>query len=143
MSLCTIGTRSVVTVEPSTSVVAIAKIMEDRSVGSVVVLDDEKPVGILTDRDLVTRVMAQEKDASSLTAHDVMSAPLKTVPEGEDALKAATLMREAQVRRLPVINAEGKLIGIIALDDLTYHLSRCYHEMAEAIAQFPVTYSGG
>ncbi len=143
MSLCTIGTRSVVTVEPATLVVAIAKIMEDRSVGSVVVLEDKTPIGILTDRDLVTRVMAAGQDASTLTARDVMSTPLKTVPEGEDALKAATLMREAQVRRLPVLSPEGHLVGIIALDDLTYHLSRCYHEMAEAIAQFPVPYSGG
>ena len=143
MSLCTIGTRSVVTVEPATPVVRVAGIMEDRSVGSVVVVDGDRPVGIITDRDLVTRVLAPGKDPAALTARDVMTAPLKTVSEADEALKAATLMREAHVRRLPVLSGEGRLVGIIALDDLTYHLSRCYHEMAEAIAQFPVPHAGG
>lgn len=143
MSLCTIGTRSVVTVEPSLTVAGVARVMGERSVGTVVVARDGKPVGILTDRDLVTRVLARGLDPARTKAEDVMSHPLVTVSEKDEALRAATLMREAQVRRLPVLAEDGGLVGIIALDDLTYHLSRCYSEMAAAIASFPVPQSAG
>lgn len=143
MSLCTIGTRSVVTTEPTKFVAQVACLMNDRSVGSVVVVEDGKPVGIITDRDLVIRVLCRGRDVAETRASDVMSAPVVTIPEHEESLKAATVMRENQVRRLPVVGEDGRLVGIICLDDLTFHLSRCYHEMAEAIAQFPIPHAGG
>ena len=143
MSLCTIGTRSVVSVGPDQPVATVACLMNDNSVGSVVVVEDDKPLGIITDRDLVIRVLCAGRDPVTTLARDIMSAPLTTVEERHETLKAATLMRENQIRRLPVVNDDGKLVGIICLDDLTFHLSRCYHEMAEAIAQFPIPHAGG
>jgi CBS domain-containing protein len=141
--LATIGTRQVVTVLETTSVADIAHRMHETSVGSVVVMQGSRPVGIVTDRDLVLRVLYRRADPLKTTAKDVMSAPLATISEGEDALSAASIMREKQVRRLPVVRKDGSLAGIICMDDLIHHLSRTHHELSEAIAQFPVTYAGG
>ncbi|MHC5011431.1 MAG: CBS domain-containing protein [Planctomycetota bacterium] len=143
MLLSRIGTRTVITVDPSTSVAHVACLMNDRSLGSIVVATDGKPVGIITDRDLVLRVICAGKDAGQLTAEEVMSSPLTLVSAEADALKAASTMREAQVRRLPIVDAAGKLVGIITLDDLIFHMSRTHHEMAETIASFPIPHAGG
>lgn len=143
MSLSTIGTRSVITVDVAMPVATIAGLMREKSLGSVVVLRDGKPVGIVTDRDLVIRVLAQGLRASDLKAEQVMSAPLSCVLDTDEPLRAASLMREAQVRRLPVLGRQGNLVGIICLDDLMHHLSRTQHEMCEAIASFPVPSHGG
>jgi CBS domain-containing protein len=143
MSLCTIGTRSVVTIEADAPAAAVACKMNDRSVGSVVVLDGDKPIGMITDRDLVTRVLCKGQDPLKTTARDVMSAPITTISEGADALRAASRMREAHVRRLPILDEGGELVGIVCLDDLAYHLARCHQEMAEAIAAFPIPHEGG
>ncbi len=143
MSLTTIGTRSVITVGPSTPVPDIARMMKEKSLGSVVVVRDGRPVGIVTDRDLVVRVLATDRATASLSAESVMSAPLTCVSDTEEPLRAATLMREAQIRRLPIVGPEGSLVGIVCLDDLMHHLSRTQHEMCEAIALFPIAHHGG
>ncbi len=143
MSLCTIGTRSVITVTVDTAVPEIARMMRDRSLGSVVVLRGDKPVGIVTDRDLAVRVLAEGATGQEMTAEQVMSAPLTAVLDTDPPLRAATLMRESTVRRLPVLGAQGNLVGIICLDDLMVHLSRTQGEMCEAIASFPVPHHGG
>ncbi len=143
MSLCTIGTRSVVTIEPEAPVAAVACKMNDRSVGSVVVVDGDKPIGMITDRDLVIRVLCKGRDPLKTTAKDVMTTPLTTISEGADSLRAASRMREAHVRRLPILDESGELAGIVCIDDLAYHLARCHQELAEAISAFPIPHEGG
>jgi CBS domain-containing protein len=143
MHLSTIGTRSVATAGPDATVTDIARTMHDRSVGSVLIVRGNAPVGIVTDRDLVIRVVLRKGDPDRLKASDVMSSPLTTIAEDDDPLTAATRMRERQVRRLPVVRADGSLVGIICLDDLIHHLSRAHHELSEAIAGFPVPYTAG
>lgn len=143
MSLSTIGTRSVITVDVETTVPEIVRMMKDMSLGSVVVLRENKPVGIVTDRDLVVRVMSGEQKPADLKAETVMSAPLTCIADTDDPLRAASMMRESQVRRLPIVGRQGNLVGIICLDDLMHHLSRTQNEMCDAIAAFPVPHHGG
>ena len=143
MSLCTIGTRSVITVEVDAPASKIARMMRDMTLGSVVVMRDSKPVGIVTDRDLMVRVLAAERPADRVLAAEIMSAPLTWVSEGDDPLQAASLMRESSVRRLPILGHQGNLVGIICLDDLMHHLGRTQNEMCEAISSFPVPHHGG
>ncbi len=135
--LPTIGTRCVVTVEETASVVEIVSLMHDRNVGSVVVVRAGIPVGIITDRDIVLRVLHRGKDPQRLGAKDVMTSPVATISEDEDPLSAATIMRERQVRRLPVLRADGSLAGILTLDDLSWYLARTHQELSEAVAAFP------
>lgn len=117
-----LATLQVVTVQPQTTLAECAQIMRNQHVGSVIVVDDkgrrDNPVGIVTDRDIVIETVAVDLDAKTLTAGDVMASPLATVNDTDDILDALAKMRERGVRRLPVVNADGALAGIIAVDNL-------------------------
>lgn len=111
--------ESVVSVKEDISVLHVAELMKDVNVGSVVVTDDVgRPVGILTDRDLVLRVIIQRKDPEKTAVSDVMTKE-PVVLEGEMGLyKALEYIRIKGVRRLPVVDTDGKLTGIITIDDI-------------------------
>jgi CBS domain-containing protein len=106
--------------------------MAGYAVGCVVVVDAEKrPVGIVTDRDLAIRVVAQGRDPSTLRALDVMSKPLVTAAPDERLESIAERMRSAAVRRLPVVH-DGRLSGLVALDDIVVELGRELDDLGEA-----------
>lgn len=111
-------TRIVVTARPDETVQEIAKRMAQYDVGTLIVVEAHKPVGIITDRDLVLRVMARELRPQDITARAVMSAHPVCVSEHTALEEAIALMCGYHVRRLIVINAKKELVGILALDDL-------------------------
>lgn len=117
-----LATTQVVTVQPGTTLAECAQIMRNQHVGSVIVVDEKgrrgQPAGIVTDRDIVVETVAVELDAKTLTAGDVMTTPLATVKDSDDILDALAKMRERGVRRLPVVDDEGALAGIISVDNL-------------------------
>ena len=117
-----ICSRDVVFVTRETTVQAAAKLMRHHHVGTVVVVDSLKgkrvPVGIVTDRDIVIEVDAIDLDAKVITAGDIMAPQLVTVHESEGLLQTAEIMRYNAVRRLPVTDNDGSLIGIVSVDDL-------------------------
>lgn len=122
MSVSEYCNREVVIAEPELSAVDAAVLMRQHHVGDLVVVRQEKvgmvPVGIVTDRDLVIEVMAAGLDPASVTLGDLMSAELYTVAEGEVLMDAIALMRDKGVRRLPVVNDQGGLEGLLAVDDV-------------------------
>jgi CBS domain-containing protein len=109
-------TESVVTAEPATSVQEVAALMRERNVGSVVLVRDGEPVGIVTDRDLALGVLADGRSPADHAA-DHASAPVVTGEPGMDVEAAAELMVRHKVRRLPIADG-GRLTGIVTLDDL-------------------------
>jgi CBS domain-containing protein len=110
-------TRGVVTASPGTDAVAVAQLMRDHRVGSVVVIDQgQAPVAMVTDRDLAVRVFAQEVDAASPVG-DHASRPLVCGDPDMELDEAAALMVQHRVRRLPVVDG-GSLVGIVTLDDI-------------------------
>jgi CBS domain-containing protein len=117
-----LATMQVVTVQPQTTLAECAQIMRNQHVGSVIVVDDkgrrDNPVGIVTDRDIVIETVAVNLDPKTLTASDVMTTPLATVSESDDILDALAKMRERGVRRLPVVDGDGTLAGIVSVDNL-------------------------
>lgn len=117
-----LAAQVVVTVTPTTTLAECAQIMRAQHVGTVVVIDDQgqrdNPRGIVTDRDIVIEAVAVGLDPATLTAGDVMAAPLATVRDSDDILDALSRMREHGVRRLPVLDGSGRLSGIIAVDNL-------------------------
>jgi CBS-domain-containing membrane protein len=131
MAIGEICNRDVVFVEPDETVVAAAKLMRQHHVGSLVVARDEQgqrtPMGMLTDRDITVSIVAPGLDPDTLLAGDVMSTELIAVREDAGISEAVELMRLKGVRRLPVIDISGKLVGLIASDDL---LSLLAEEMA-------------
>jgi CBS domain-containing protein len=109
-------TESVVTATPDTSVREVAETMRERNVGSVVLVENGRPVGFVTDRDLAVSVLADGRDPGD-RACDHASAPVVTAAPDMDITEAAELMVEHGIRRLPVLEG-GELIGIVTLDDL-------------------------
>lgn len=106
-----------VTCGPEAKLVEVARQMEWEEVGSVIVLDgDDAILGIITDRDLVNAI-ARDLPVSS-AARDVMAARVMVVHEHEDVYDAAAKMAAAHCRRLPVVNTAGKLVGVVAIDDM-------------------------
>jgi CBS domain-containing protein len=107
-----------VTAAPDTPVTELAATMDEETIGSVVITDDETPVGIVTDRDLAVRVLGGETDPTELTAEDVMTDDLCTAAPDAGFYEAANMMADHGIRRLPVCEGDT-LVGIITADDLT------------------------
>ena len=114
--------REVVVTERTTTIVEAARIMRRYHVGDLVVVDEVQgrrvPVGMVTDRDLVVEVIAREQPFASCTVSAIMSATVVCVPETAGVIEAIQLMRSHGVRRVPVVDAGGALVGILAADDL-------------------------
>ncbi len=111
--------------------------MDDERVGAVVVVEDDEPAGIVTDRTLGLSV-GQEDDPASLTAEDLMSEDPETVAADAEAYELAVQFGEAKVRRLPVVDDDGSLAGIVSLDDVIATSAEELEEAAKVIeAQSP------
>ena len=114
--------REAVVAERTTTIVEAARIMRRYHVGDLVVVDEVQgrrvPVGMVTDRDLVVEVIAREQPFASCTVSAIMSATVVCVPETAGVIEAIQLMRSHGVRRVPVVDAGGALVGILAADDL-------------------------
>ena len=117
-----LATSGVVTTERETSLAECARLMRGEHVGSLVVVDESdgvrRPLGIVTDRDIVVEAVALGLDTDTLTAGDIMGSRLATVGEEEDLIAALARMREHGVRRLPVVDRTGRLAGILTIDNL-------------------------
>lgn len=111
-------TRDPVSCEPSTTLRLVATIMLDHDCAAVPIVSSGEVVGIVTDRDIVCRAVARGWNAAELPASAVMSAPLVVIHPDEDFEDAAQVMKENHVHHLPVIDAEGRLLGIVAQSDL-------------------------
>ena len=125
--------RKVVTASPSASTAAVAHLMEEHNVGVVVITEHHKPVGIVTDRDLALALGARGVVLQTPIA-SVMSKPVKTIPQdvGVFYYTARTMMEES-VRRLPIVDDDGCLVGIVTLDDLLRVLVRELSHLTEGI----------
>jgi CBS domain-containing protein len=119
MSAGRICVRTVDLAEPEEPVWVAAERMHQRGVGTLIVLGkDGQPAGILTDRDLVTRVLAKGLSAHDTRVRDVMSSPVVKADERTDIDAALSLMRSHAIRRVVIVNAEEELVGVLSLDDV-------------------------
>lgn len=108
---------NVISVDSSLTIKNAAQMMYDAGIGCVVVLENNLPIGILTERDFVRRVIAQEK-SSSTPVKDVMSSPLIIVNPDETVWELAEIMKQNQIHKVPVVS-NGKMVGITTSTDLT------------------------
>jgi len=136
-------TRCVVVGYPTMSVGEAARAMREFHVGCLVVVDEREegrvPIGMLTDRDIVTSVVAKAMNADTVRVGDVMSAGLVTAREADSMLDVLALMRRKSVRRVPVTQDNNVLIGVITLDDVLRTVADEVQAMADAIGgQQPV-----
>ncbi|MEW6521765.1 MAG: CBS domain-containing protein [Thermodesulfobacteriota bacterium] len=128
--------REVVVAERDTSIIEAAKLMRQYHVGDLVVVDRSggmtMPVGIITDRDIVVEIIAKEVSLDAACAGDVMSYSLITARLTDGIMDTLQKMRARSIRRLPVVNDEGGLEGILAIDDVLELLSEELSLLAKA-----------
>jgi len=133
-----IDVRQVETVRPEATLAQCAELMRANHVGSLVVVDDQRgltrPIGIVTDRDIVLEVVAPLLDPRSITAAEVMAPTLGTVNEDDDLVDALARMREQGVRYVPVTTTAGELAGIVAMDDVLEALAEQLSHIVEVCA---------
>lgn len=126
MLLKEICTTDVVSCGRDTTVLEAAQIMRRKHIGDLVIVDDPQdectPVGLITDRDIVVNVLGNGLDPAATPVSRIMRTPLVTAADTEDSATAVSRMRTHGVRRLPVTGHEGKLVGIVTLDDLVRKL---------------------
>lgn len=127
MPIGEICNRDTVIVKRDDTALEAAKLMRQHHVGDVIVVEERDgvtvPVGIVTDRDLVVEIMATELDPDVITVGDIMEQELVTVNESVGVFEAIQYMRSKTVRRLPVVDKDNALVGILTLDDLLELLS--------------------
>ncbi|MDE2607904.1 MAG: CBS domain-containing protein [Burkholderiales bacterium] len=115
-----------------------ARLMRSQHVGSLVVVEERSPkerivVGMITDRDLATAVVALERDPRAIRVGDVMSGDVVTVREQDSLLDVLSAMRRKKVRRVPVTGARGELIGLVSIDDLLSVVAEQMQALAAAV----------
>ena len=137
MNVGEICSRIVVVAEGSTTVQQAAKLMRDHHIGALVVTEGSagarRPIGIVTDRDLVVEVVAADVDYRTLTVGDIMSEQPATLKETAGLFEIIAQMRSGGVRRLVVVDAKEQLLGIVAMDDLIPVLAEELSALAQAI----------
>lgn len=111
-------TRGVRTMAPNDTVVQAAQAMDELNVGVIPVCDGDKLVGMVTDRDIVVRGVAQEYEPKSTRLADVMSSHVRCVKESDDVDQVLSEMAEKQIRRMPVVDDNQRLVGIVTLGDI-------------------------
>lgn len=131
--------KEIITVQSEDSVLDAAKLMRQNHVGDVLVVENRNginvPIGIVTDRDLVMEIMAPELDSSVITVGDIMAPEFTTVKESAGLFEAIQHMRNMAVRRLPVVDESGQLVGIVTLDDLLVLLADELHALARLVTR--------
>jgi len=117
MKVREIMTIEVATASPDSTLEEVASMMKEEDAGAIPVLDNDQLVGIITDRDIVLRCIAEGKDPTETNVEDILTDNLFTIEPDADLDEAARLMAERQIRRLPVVE-DGELLGVISLGDI-------------------------
>lgn len=119
MKVRQVMTADVYTVRPDASIFDIAELMRDEDIGAVPVVEDNKLIGMVTDRDIVVRALADSKDPSSATARSVMTNRLLYCFDDQSVEEVLDNMGDRQVRRMPVVDRDKRLVGVVSIGDLS------------------------
>ncbi|MCV0366038.1 MAG: CBS domain-containing protein [Nitrosopumilus sp.] len=125
-TIADVMTKSVISVDASLTVNETAKMMEDSKVGAVIIMEDNTPIGIVTDRDFAVKVAAHAYQIST-PIKQIMSSPLFSINSDESVRAAADLMHDRGIRKLPVID-DGNIVGIITASDIVNLLAVCVED---------------
>lgn len=131
------ATSMVAVVEPETPTLLVAQLMCKHHIGALVVVDTHektRPIGIVTDRDLVLELMAEGLDPAVFTAGDIMSVDLVLATPEMDAMDAVQLMKTHRLRRLVITDDKGRLVGIVTMEDVLELLARELANLAAGLA---------
>jgi CBS domain-containing protein len=123
--------KEVVKMDGNATAEEVAVIMNERGIGCVIVVQDENPIGIITERDILKRVLLESRDPKNTKAFQIMTAPLFFGDPRMSIQDAVTLMNEKKIRKLPIID-EDRLVGMITLTDLARSVAYLEHIFSKA-----------
>ena len=114
---------SVMTANPAcctgdTPLTEVARMMLENDCGEIPVVEAGRPIGVVTDRDITVRMVAEGRDTTSACASDCMTTPVTTVPESGSLADCCAAMESAQIRRMPVVDMQGRVVGVVAQADI-------------------------
>lgn len=135
MQIAEIMTRGVTLTDPNTTIRDAARKMRNENIGALPVGENERLVGMVTDRDIAVRGVAEERAPGNCTVRECMSEIVYYVFEDEDEARAAEVMAEHQVRRLPVLDRDKRLVGIVAVADLARAAGDSTRHAVEGVSQ--------
>jgi CBS domain-containing protein len=135
MTIGTICTARVITVDRGLDIAAAAAVMRENRIGYLIVTDPggAAPIGVITDRDIVVKVVAKDVDAHTLTVGDVMTPDPLTAAEDDGISETLHRMRRLGVRRVPVVGPRGQVSGVLSIDDVVDHLVSQLSDVAGSI----------
>ena len=126
---------NVVSVKPDATVQFVAKLMRDKNIGCVVVTDNHQPVGIVTDRDIALRSETLCGEPESALIESIMTRDLKTIRKDTGIFDAIQEMKASGIRRMPIVDQGGRLVGLLTVDDLIRLLAREMADIARIIGK--------
>ena len=135
MQIRQVMTEKVSVVGPDTRIPEVARIMRDEDIGSTPVVENDRLVGMVTDRDIVTRIVAEDKDPRAVTAREAMSPKILYCFDDQTVEDVLENMGDNQIRRLPVVNRDKRLVGVVSLGDLAKAASGKAGDALEEISQ--------
>ena len=133
MTIESLLSRPVSTLSSGATCAEAARRMRRQNIGSVIIEEDGAPIGVVTDRDLALRVVAEELDPGTVTVGSIMTRFPAFVTVERDLHAALDVMREMRVRRLPAVNAKGRVIGVLALDDVLIELAEQFGRVKDLL----------
>lgn len=137
MKVSDVMTRHPACAAPDTNLQEVARLMVEHDCGAIPVCEDNKPVGIITDRDIVVRAVAQGKNPAELETRECMTAPVSTVDEDANLEDALDILEDMAIRRIVVVDSAGKICGIVAQADIAEVSEDEAGEMVQAVSQQP------
>lgn len=126
--------KGVVTLKEEDTVMEAAKLMRENHIGSVIIVKDDAPIGIVTEGDITYKVVAEGRDPRKTLMKEIMHSKLKVITPNEKIEKVAGILRDEGIKRLPVINERGKLVGIIGETDIVKISPELYEIIRERTA---------
>ncbi len=135
MQVRDVMTTGIACVDSKSSAADAAKKMKDQNVGTVLVVDGNQVAGLVTDRSIVTKVVADQQDPRSVSVGDVMTKQVVGCRESDDIMEAVKTMGDMKVRRLPVVNNSDQLVGIVSLADIAQEMRPAMDSMFDEITK--------
>jgi CBS domain-containing protein len=135
MQVKDVMTKGIACVDTKSSAADAARKMRDQNVGTVLVIDENRVKGMITDRAIVTKVVAEQKDPKDVPIADVMTKKVVGCSENDDIMDAMKTMGDMKVRRLPVVNEKEQLVGIVSLADIAQEMRPALDSMFDEITK--------
>jgi CBS domain-containing protein len=135
MQVKDVMTKGIACVDMKSSAADAAKKMKDQNVGTIMVIDSDQLKGIVTDRAIVTKAVADQQDPRQVPVSNIMTTEIIGCRESDDVMDAVKTMGENKIRRMPVINDQDQLVGVVSIADIAQEMKPCIDSMFDEMSK--------